>query len=60
MHDDEVDTDVVAKEQEWLPVLAPHLPLAVPLAVAAGEPEEAFPYPCAPKGLLSSLGVGPT
>src|SRR5687767_1765778 len=37
--------DVVAKEQRWLPVLAPHLPLAVPLPVAAGEPEEAFPYP---------------
>ena len=37
--------DNVAKEQKWLPVLAPHLPLAVPLPVAAGEPEEAFPYP---------------
>jgi len=37
--------DNVAKEQKWLPVLAPHLPLAVPLPVAVGEPEEAFPYP---------------
>ena len=37
--------DNVAKEQKWLPVLAPHLPLAVPLPVAAGEPEDAFPYP---------------
>jgi aminoglycoside phosphotransferase (APT) family kinase protein len=37
--------DSVAKEQKWLPVLAPHLPLAVPLPVAAGEPEETFPYP---------------
>ena len=37
--------DNVAKEQKWLPVLAPHLPLAVPLPGAAGEPEEAFPYP---------------
>ncbi len=37
--------DFVAKEQTWLPVLAPHLPLAVPLPVAVGEPEEAFPYP---------------
>jgi aminoglycoside phosphotransferase (APT) family kinase protein len=35
----------VAKEQHWLPVLAPHLPLPVPLPVAAGEPEDAFPYP---------------
>ncbi|MEX2269125.1 MAG: aminoglycoside phosphotransferase family protein [Acidimicrobiia bacterium] len=37
--------DCVVKEQEWLPALAPHLPLAVPLPVALGEPEEAFPYP---------------
>ena len=37
--------DFVAKEQTWLPVLAPHLPLAVPRPVAVGEPEEAFPYP---------------
>jgi aminoglycoside phosphotransferase (APT) family kinase protein len=37
--------DNVAKEQKWLPVLAPHLPLAVPLPVAAGDPEEDFPYP---------------
>ena len=37
--------DNVAKEQKWLPVLAPHLPFAVPLPVAAGEPDEAFPYP---------------
>ena len=35
----------VAKERTWLPVLAPHLPLAVPLPVAHGEPEEVFPYP---------------
>jgi aminoglycoside phosphotransferase (APT) family kinase protein len=37
--------DTVAKEQKWLPVLAPHLPLAVPLPVAPGQPEAAFPYP---------------
>jgi aminoglycoside phosphotransferase (APT) family kinase protein len=37
--------DMVAKERKWLPVLAPHLPLAVPLQVAAGDPEEVFPYP---------------
>jgi aminoglycoside phosphotransferase (APT) family kinase protein len=35
----------VAKEQRWLPVLAPQLPLPVPLPVAAGAPEPAFPYP---------------
>jgi aminoglycoside phosphotransferase (APT) family kinase protein len=35
----------VAKEQTWLPRLAPHLPLAVPLPVAAGEATDEFPYP---------------
>lgn len=39
--------DAVAKERRWLPILAPHLPLAVPLPIAAGEPEAAFPYPWA-------------
>lgn len=37
--------DAVAKEQRWLPALAPHLPLSVPLPVAAGEPGEGFPHP---------------
>jgi aminoglycoside phosphotransferase (APT) family kinase protein len=35
----------VVKERKWLPVLAPHLPLAVPSPVARGDPEEVFPYP---------------
>src|SRR5262249_17384328 len=35
----------VAKEREWLPLLAQQLPLAVPIPVAEGIPEEAFPYP---------------
>jgi aminoglycoside phosphotransferase (APT) family kinase protein len=33
------------KEQKWLPVLAPSLPLSVPCPVALGEPEAVFPYP---------------
>ena len=37
--------DVVVKEQQWLPVLAPQLPLAVPIPIATGEPMEAFPHP---------------
>jgi aminoglycoside phosphotransferase (APT) family kinase protein len=37
--------EFVAKEQTWLPVLAPQLPLALPRPVAIGEPEELFPYP---------------
>ena len=35
----------VAKEQQWLPRLAPHLPLSVPVPVAVGAPEAAFPFP---------------
>jgi len=37
--------DNLAKEQAWLPTLAPHLPLAVPLPVVKGEPDEWFPHP---------------
>jgi aminoglycoside phosphotransferase (APT) family kinase protein len=35
----------VAKEQRWLPVLAPQLPLPIPAPVARGEPDAGFPYP---------------
>ncbi|MFE9689318.1 aminoglycoside phosphotransferase family protein [Micromonospora sp. NPDC005806] len=35
----------VEKEDRWLPVLAPRLPLAVPTAVARGEPGEGYPFP---------------
>jgi aminoglycoside phosphotransferase (APT) family kinase protein len=35
----------VDKEQRWLPVLAPRLPLAIPEPVARGEPGCGFPYP---------------
>ena len=35
----------VAKEQRWLPVLAPQLPLPIPAPVANGEPDDGFPYP---------------
>jgi aminoglycoside phosphotransferase (APT) family kinase protein len=34
----------VAKEQRWLPELAPRLPLAVPEPVARGAPGEGYPY----------------
>jgi aminoglycoside phosphotransferase (APT) family kinase protein len=37
--------DNVAKEQRWLPVLGPQLPLPVPQVVARGEPDARFPYP---------------
>ena len=34
----------VQKEQQWLPKLAPHLPLAVPTPLAIGIPGESFPW----------------
>jgi aminoglycoside phosphotransferase (APT) family kinase protein len=37
-------TAQAAKEAEWLPRLAPHLPLAVPRPVAMGQPAEGYPY----------------
>ena len=33
------------KEQRWLPVLAPHLPLPIPEPVARGPPTLKFPRP---------------
>jgi aminoglycoside phosphotransferase (APT) family kinase protein len=35
------------KEAEWLPRLAPHLPLAIPVPVAVGEPDLGYPWPWA-------------
>jgi aminoglycoside phosphotransferase (APT) family kinase protein len=34
----------VEKEEEWLPRLAPQLPVAVPVPVARGEPGEGYPF----------------
>jgi aminoglycoside phosphotransferase (APT) family kinase protein len=35
----------VDRLRQWLPRLAPHLPLAVPMPVARGAPGEGFPFP---------------
>jgi aminoglycoside phosphotransferase (APT) family kinase protein len=35
----------VEKEQEWLPKLAPRLPLPIPVPLARGAPGEGYPYP---------------
>ena len=32
------------KEMRWLPVLAPHLPLAIPVPLAVGAPGEGYPW----------------
>jgi aminoglycoside phosphotransferase (APT) family kinase protein len=34
----------VEREQRWLPRLAPHLPLAVPVPLALGRPAEGYPF----------------
>lgn len=35
----------VAKEQRWLPRLAPHLPLEIPTPVAQGASQDDYPFP---------------
>ncbi|MFV0131987.1 aminoglycoside phosphotransferase family protein [Streptomyces sp. HMX87] len=35
----------VAREQEWLPRLAPHLPTRIPEVLGAGEPAQGYPWP---------------
>ena len=40
-------TGQAAKEAEWLPRLAPHLPLAVPRHLGAGRPGRGYPFPWA-------------
>jgi aminoglycoside phosphotransferase (APT) family kinase protein len=37
-------TGQAAKEAEWLPRLAPHLPLAVPVQLARGRPAAGYPF----------------
>jgi aminoglycoside phosphotransferase (APT) family kinase protein len=37
-------TAQIDKEHQWLPRLAPHLPLAIPLPLAKGMPAEGYPW----------------
>src|SRR5882672_506578 len=37
-------TRQAAKEAEWLPKLAPYLPLAIPTQLARGRPAEGYPF----------------
>lgn len=34
----------VEKEQQWLPVLAQHLPLPIPVPLATGKPSDSYPW----------------
>lgn len=40
----EMYASAVQIEQEWLPMLAPHLPLPIPKLVAIGRPGEGYPW----------------
>lgn len=42
----------VTREQEWLPKLAPHLPLPVPTPLAQSEPGDGYPFPWSVYGWL--------
>jgi aminoglycoside phosphotransferase (APT) family kinase protein len=37
-------TGQVEREHRWLPTLAPHVPLAVPVPLAMGQPAEGYPW----------------
>ena len=37
-------TEQVEKEHQWLPILAPFLPLAIPIPLAKGKPGEGYPW----------------
>ncbi|WP_198153720.1 aminoglycoside phosphotransferase family protein [Catenuloplanes japonicus] len=43
----------VAKENEWLPRLAPHLPVPIPSVRGAGVPSAEYPYPWSVRDWLS-------
>lgn len=37
-------TEQVEKEQQWLPILAPLLPLRIPIPLAMGMPDDSYPW----------------
>jgi aminoglycoside phosphotransferase (APT) family kinase protein len=49
----------VAKEHEWLPRLAPALPVAVPTILARGVPGEGYPFPWSVRGWLPGETADP-
>ena len=51
-------TGQVDKEQRWLPRLAPHLPVAIPVPLAKGDPAEGYPWSWSVCGWLK--GENPT
>ena len=49
----------VAKENEWLPRLAPRLPVAVPSVLGLGVPGEGYPFPWSVRGWLHGETADP-
>lgn len=49
----------VAKENEWLPRLAPVLPVAVPPILGMGAPGEGYPFPWSVRGWLPGNTADP-
>ncbi|MGW5863511.1 aminoglycoside phosphotransferase family protein [Streptomyces sp. NPDC055239] len=49
----------VAKENEWLPRLAPSLPFAVPPILGQGAPGEGYPFPWSVRGWLDGETAAP-
>lgn len=41
----QIAVSLIENEQRWLPLLAPRLPLLVPLPVRVGTPSDLFPWP---------------
>ncbi len=52
-------TGQIDKEATWLPVLAPHLTVAIPEPIAIGEPAEGYPYRWAVHRWLPGELAGP-
>ncbi|MFE3287610.1 phosphotransferase [Streptomyces sp. NPDC059233] len=46
-----------AKESEWLPRLAPHLPLDIPVPLGVGEPDFDYPWPWAVSRWLDGVAA---
>ncbi|GIF66464.1 aminoglycoside phosphotransferase [Asanoa ishikariensis] len=49
----------VEKEQRWLPVLAPHLPVPIPAPLAQGRPGAGYPWPWSVNQWLDGTTAGP-
>jgi aminoglycoside phosphotransferase (APT) family kinase protein len=47
------------KSLEWLPRLAPHLPVQIPVPVAQGAPGEGYPWPWSVARWLDGTNAGP-